>query len=64
MDQVSIKYTSSIAKPSKIYQIWIFGLKTNHLATLRLDEPKKKIPGERRERRRFGFCVNCEQKFR
>jgi hypothetical protein len=28
IDQVSIKYTS------KFTQIWIFGLKTNHLATL------------------------------
>jgi hypothetical protein len=36
MDQVSIKYTivSQLQDPPKFTQIWIFGLKTNHLATM------------------------------
>jgi hypothetical protein len=36
MDQVSIKYTNNFhcKDPPKFTQIWIFGLKTNHLATL------------------------------
>jgi hypothetical protein len=36
MDQVSIKYTNIFhcKFPPKFSQIWIFGLKTNHLATL------------------------------
>jgi hypothetical protein len=38
MDQVSIKYTNIfhwLDRP-ELTQIWIFGLKTNHLATLPL----------------------------
>jgi hypothetical protein len=35
MVQVSIKYTyQHLPFPPKFIQIWIFGLKTNHLATL------------------------------
>jgi hypothetical protein len=37
MDQESIKYMYHhlpLQDPSKFTQIWIFGLKTNHLATL------------------------------
>jgi hypothetical protein len=36
MDQVSIKYTNFLQCKTqpKFTQIWIFGLKTNHLATL------------------------------
>jgi DNA topoisomerase IB len=37
MDQVSIKYTYQhlpLQDPPKFTQIWIFGLKTNHLAAL------------------------------
>jgi hypothetical protein len=36
MDQVSIKYTNILQCRTlrKFTQIWIFGLKTNHLATL------------------------------
>jgi hypothetical protein len=37
MDQVSKKYTNIFQckkDPPKFAQIWIFGLKTNHLATL------------------------------
>jgi hypothetical protein len=38
MDQASIKYTIifQLQDPPKFTQIWIFGLKTNHLATLAL----------------------------
>jgi hypothetical protein len=39
MDQVYIKYTIIfyvLQDPPKFTQIWIFGLKTNHLATLDL----------------------------
>jgi hypothetical protein len=39
MDQVSIKYMYQhlpLQDPPKFTQIWIFGLKTNHLATLDL----------------------------
>jgi hypothetical protein len=32
MDQVSLKYINIF--PPKLTQIWIFGLKTNHLATM------------------------------
>jgi hypothetical protein len=38
-DQVAIKYVYQhlpIQDPPKFTQIWIFGLKTNHLATLKL----------------------------
>jgi hypothetical protein len=35
MDRVSTKYANlPLQDPPKITQIWIFGLKTNHLATL------------------------------
>jgi hypothetical protein len=36
MDQVSINYTIIFQGPPKFTQIYIFGLKTNHLATLTL----------------------------
>jgi hypothetical protein len=45
MDQVAIKYTNILhttQDPPKFTQIWTFGLKTNHLATLGM-KPQHRI---------------------